>query len=123
MTEYTIGQILALEEQVWAALVAGDPAADARALSDDFLGVYSTGFADRTQHAALLDNGPIVADYQLSDVKMRVLADDVVLLTYAAVYSRRADAAETSKMYVSSIWQKIDGVWKNIFSQDTDADE
>lgn len=121
MADYEIEEFLALEEQVWAALVAGDPEADARALSDDFLGVYATGFADRDEHAALLDDGPIVSDYAISEAKMRVLAEDVVLIAYAADYTRAPDG-KRSKMYVSSIWQRIDGDWKNTFSQDCDAE-
>jgi len=39
---------VALESRVWDALVRGDADADADLLATDFLGVYATGFADRS---------------------------------------------------------------------------
>jgi hypothetical protein len=40
-------EVIKLEGRVWAALVHGDSKADARLLSGDFLGVYSSGFAGK----------------------------------------------------------------------------
>ena len=42
------------------ALAAGDAVGDRALLSDDFVGVNPTGFADRAAHAAELDDGPTV---------------------------------------------------------------
>ena len=39
--------VLALETEVWQALVDGDADADARLLSADFVGVYPDGFSSR----------------------------------------------------------------------------
>ena len=53
--EHDIEQFIRLEREVWEALANGDGQADGRLLSDDFLGVYTVGFADR---AAPSPNSP-----------------------------------------------------------------
>jgi hypothetical protein len=125
MTSYTVDQFVQLETQIWKALASGDAAADERLLSDDFLGVYASGFAGKAEHAGQLLAGPMVSDYELSDARVQVLADGLVLLAYRAQWARckdgRVGARET--MYVTSIWRLSDGVWMNVFSQDTSANE
>ena len=119
----TLQQLVALESQVWDAFVAGDADADARVLADNFIGVYSTGFASRAEHCAPLRNGPIAQRYEIRDPKILVLSDSLVMLLYLAVWER-ANAVLNSvaeKMYISSLWQRADGNWKNVFSQDTTA--
>jgi hypothetical protein len=113
-----IDTLLELEHAVWRALVEGDPDADARLLSEDFLGVYPTGFAGRSVHVGQLASGPTVAEYELHDAQLVMIADDAALLVYRAVY-RRPDRADREAMYVSSLWRRRDGAWLNTFSQDT----
>jgi hypothetical protein len=112
-----------LERAVWQALKDGDAAADARLLSDDFLGVYSTGFAGKSDHVAQLQGGPAVAWYELSSAHIMVLADDLVLLSYFARFGRAGfqKEAEPQAMYITSIWRRQRGSWLNVFSQDTDC--
>lgn len=112
---------LELESKVWEALVAGDMQIDASLLADDFLGVYSSGMAGKEEHAAQLEGGPTVADYSLSDARLLMLAEDTVLLTYLARWTRRATGKQDA-MYITSIWKKSGEVWLNIFSQDTKAE-
>lgn len=116
-----IEQFLELETEVWEALVAGDAKADATLLAAHFLGVYSDGFAGRTEHAGQLSNGPTVAQYEISDAKLQILAEDVVLLAYYAQYMpiKNGKVVAPEAMYVTSIWQRYDDIWKNVFSQDT----
>src|SRR3954452_17981412 len=114
----TIDQLIALEIEVWDGLVRGDRAADERLLSDDFLGVYPTGFGDRSAHAGQLAGGPTVAAFELSEAQMLVISDVTALLAYRADYVR-AGAVETESMYVSSLWCRRHGHWVNVFSQDT----
>jgi hypothetical protein len=110
-----------LERQVWEALRTGDPAADARLLAADFLGVYETGFADRAGHAAQLGDGPLVHDYLIDRERLLPLGTDAALLAYRARFQRHGDdrRAPAHTMFVSSIWQRRDGAWVNVFSQDT----
>jgi len=118
--QHDIEQFIALETQVWEALVRGDGEADGRLLSDDFLGVYTVGFADRGAHVAQLADGPTVSGFALGEAHLMVLADDMVLLAYRADFSRPGDD-ERESVLISSIWQERDGTWVNIFSQDTPA--
>ena len=112
--------LLLAEHDVWKALVAGDEAADARALDDDFLGVYPTGFAGKNDHVAQLSGGPTVEAYRLSDVRVVACGPDHALLVYRADYIRPGATIEEA-MYVSSLWRHRDGDWINLFSQDTPA--
>jgi len=125
MTGLTIDDLLRLERGVWEALAHGDAAADARLLSDDFLGVYETGFAGRDDHVAQLHDGPTVTSYSLHEARMLELSGSAVLLAYRAQYDRVASTGgpEPAAMYVSSLWCRRDGRWVNVFSQDTPIDE
>ena len=111
-----------LESSVWEALVSGDASADERLLADNFLGVYSTGFAVRDEHVGQLASGPTVKSYSLSNARVMHLCPGTVVLSYLAIWSRRGSPAQQERMYISSIWQQQQGVWRNVFSQDTKAD-
>ena len=113
--------LLAQEHQVWAALVAGDAAADGALLAADFLGLYPDGYAGRADHAAQLASGPTVAEYRLSETRARWLTDGLGLLCYRAEY-RRPGGVEWERMWVSSIWRQAGAAWLNVFSQDTPCD-
>jgi len=121
MNTKMIEKFVNLETGVWEALVKGDGSADAALLSEDFLGVYETGFSNRTEHAAMLDNGPIVLQYKIENARLRVIGDGAVLLSYLGCYTKPADPAKEERMYVSSLWEEVDGEWVNTFSQDTNA--
>jgi hypothetical protein len=122
MTTTTLEEILRLETGVWSALAAGDAVADAALLAEDFLGVYPTGFAARSDHTGQLLGGPTVAGYELTEVRLVELSADVVLLAYRARFVPAAETAPRT-MYVSSVWQRRDGRWRNVFSQDTPAQD
>lgn len=113
--------IVRLETAVWHALVAGDRAADEALLSDDFVGVYTTGFATRDDHVGELADGPSMFDFALDSIDVAELADGVARITYAADYRSRADAPQ-ERMYITSLWELRDGHWINTFSQDTPAE-
>jgi hypothetical protein len=124
MNTYSTAQFLALESKVWDALAAGDMSADERLLTDDFLGVYSSGFANRSMHVAQLRSGPTVLRYELSEARIMTLANDLVLLAYRADWVPN-DAADNAveTMYITSIWRREGADWRNVFSQDTPAEE
>ncbi len=117
-TAPSLADILKLETQVWAALVNGDASADRALLSTDFLGVYPSGFANRDDHVGQFADAPTMAEFKLSQEKLRILTPDIVLLSYRADYLR-PDATEWDAMLISSLWERRHGVWVNSFSQDT----
>lgn len=114
---------VALESQVWDALVRGDASADRELLGSDFLGVYPTGYADRSDHAGQLDDGPTIATYLIADPRLIRVDDAAVLLCYRAEYRRARGGrpSDQETMYISSLWTKRNGRWWNTFSQDTPA--
>jgi len=109
-----------LERQVWQALVDGDAGADRLLLADGFLGVYPEGFADRDEHVAQFASEPTVTAFSINGPHWIELGDDAHLLCYEARF-RRPGSDELHRMYVSSLWQRVDGRWVNTFSQDTPA--
>ncbi|NOC90951.1 DUF4440 domain-containing protein [Ruegeria sp. HKCCD6604] len=122
MTEHktapALSEILNLEKQVWMALVEGNASADRALLSADFLGVYPTGFANRDDHVGQFADAPTMAEFELSDERLRVLTPDIVLLSYKADYLRPG-ATTREAMLISSLWERRNDVWVNSFSQDT----
>jgi len=114
---------VALESRVWDALVRGDADADADLLATDFLGVYATGFADRSDHVDELVDGPTMASYSITDARLIRVSTSAVLLCYRADYVavRRGQAGSEETMYVGSLWTEREGRWLNVFSQDTPA--
>ena len=121
MASFSTEQFLELESEVWTALVTGDSEADGRLLADEFLGVYGSGFSRREDHVNQLQNGPTVASFDLSQGRIQVLAEDVVLLSYRAEWTPTSPAGEGEKIreFITSIWRRSDEGWRNIFSQDT----
>lgn len=116
-------ETLALERQVWNALVACDAEADRALLHPDFLGVYETGFANRDEHTDLGDT-PRFISYEITEPHLIEVSESARLLCYRADYTRAGSnsATEASEvMYISSLWTKADGTWTNRFSQDTMA--
>ena len=116
----TLDDIVACEVKVWEALVKGDPQADGAMLTEDFLGVYTSGFSDRAGHMAELSDGPTMAEYRLSEAQLKWLGKKRVTLSYRADY-RKPGSEAWEAMYISSIWELRDGRWLNSFSQDTPA--
>ncbi|MBS0563026.1 MAG: nuclear transport factor 2 family protein [Proteobacteria bacterium] len=115
-----LSEILSCEQAVWEALVKGDAAADHAMLAEEFLGVYPDGYGDRGGHAGQLASGPTVAAYELCEVRILAVGPDTAMLVYKARYRRTGRGAEEA-MYVSSLWQRRNGRWLNLFSQDTPA--
>jgi len=114
-----------LETKVWDALARGDADADRELLTTDFVGLYTTGFADRSMHAAQLDDGPTVNSYSISEARLLPVSATAVMLCYRADYRpiRDGAAGDDETMYISSLWTERDGRWLNSFSQDTPANQ
>ena len=117
-----LAEIETCETRVWEAMVQGDKSADAAALHADFLGVYSDGFAVKADHVQQLEDGPTIESFELSDCRVLPLGLNYAVFSYKADFLKKAKTAPEA-MYVSSIWQRTDGGWVNVFSQDTPAIE
>ncbi len=115
-----LAELETCERRVWEALVQGDKLADAEALHADFLGVYPDGFAAKADHVQQLEDGPTIERFELSDCRILPLGHDYMVFSYRADFLKKAKTVSEA-MYVSSIWQRSDGGWINVFSQDTPA--
>lgn len=118
--EKLLAELRVCETRVWRALVEGDMSADAASLDNDFLGVYSDGFAKKPDHVQQLEDGPTIDSFELSECRLMQLGQDYVLFSYRADFQKRTKTASEA-MYVSSIWRRTDKGWINVFSQDTPA--
>jgi hypothetical protein len=123
VTPVSLDTLIQLETQVWEALRTGDAAADGRLLAESFLGVYERGFAGKADHSGQLAEGPTVAAYQILEPRCVLLPPDAALLSYKATWTRlqKGVRGATETLYVTSIWQRTNGQWHNLFSQDTRA--
>ncbi len=125
MTEHKqdLAFFVELETRVWNALMRGDAAADESLLASSFLGVYGSGFASKQEHVRQLENGPTVESFSIEIPRLIELGPSIAVLSYCALWSRPSNSQlqYKSKMYVTSIWQKLGDVWLNVFSQDTPA--
>ena len=113
--------LLASERAVWAALRRGDAEADRAALHSTFLGVYPSGRAGRDDHAAQLEDGPSVEEWEIEAPVAMPLGPDHGLLSYIATFRR--PGGPTTRMAVSSVWGRDGDGWVNLFSQDTPLDD
>jgi hypothetical protein len=112
-------EIIALEKRVWEALVRQDVADYRRLVADDALmvigGMRSTG----AKEAEVLPQIVFPA-YELSEFKVIVLGDDIVLLHYTASFTSGHSSLSdfSGSYYVSSIWKRRQNGWQLVFNQD-----
>ncbi len=90
----------------------------AELLADDFVEIGSSGriFDKQTTIAALQHESPV--EILLTDYRARMLAPDVILVTYRAIRSASVPAQPTQSLR-SSIWKQLDGRWRLVFHQGT----
>ncbi len=103
VSQLLLEDLVRLESQVWQALVDGDADADRRMLSDDFLGVYPTGFADRESHVGqLLDGNVVRVARRATPGRVRLCRDPVVPGRIQApnLYRAVADAERVCQLVV-----------------------
>jgi hypothetical protein len=107
-----------LEERLLQADVRRSTTDVGDLLADDFVEFGSSGriFDKPATMAALQYESP--TEIALVDYRARVLAPDVVLVTYRAVRSASTLAASTQSLR-SSIWRKLDARWQLVFHQGT----
>ena len=107
-----------LEERLLQADVRQSAQDVAKLLADDFIEFGSSGriFDKQTTIAALKHESP--TEISLTDYQARILAPDIVLVTYRAVRSTSAPA-QTIQSLRSSIWKRLDSRWQLVFHQGT----
>src|SRR5215470_6153413 len=114
---------IAKEKEVWEALKSKNKAADSQLLAEDFLGLYDTGFATRSDHVKQMDDSYAIDTYTIQDSRVVRLDPKMALLLYKSTCKGSGDWETycSRPVYVSSLWVHRDGRWLALFSQDTPA--
>ena len=107
-----------LEERLLQAGVRQSANDVAELLADDFVELGSSGrIFDKQATIDALQHESTV-EIRLTDYRARILAPDVILVTYRAVRSASAPAQATQSLR-SSVWKRLDGRWRLVFHQGT----
>ena len=108
-------ELIELERQYWQAIKARD-AKTAMRLSDDpclVVGAQGVGELKREALGEMLKRAPYtLRDYELSEVKVRFVRDDVALVAYKVHEDLDVEGAPLSLDAAdSSTWVRRDGSW------------
>lgn len=114
-TEQTGKELLALEKKYWAALKAKD-SSTAASLSDEpcvVVGPQGVAELDRSALVGMMENAFYeLHDFELEDVHVRRLTDDVVVVAYKVKEDLEVDDEPVKlEAYDSSVWVRRDGKW------------
>jgi len=105
----------------WDALKNKDKAAYGALLADDYQGVEVDGQGERTKLQALneLVNSN-VSKYTLWGFKMIPLGPDAACVIYeVTIQFPPRSAVRFSRVYITELWVKRDGQWKELHYQET----
>jgi hypothetical protein len=105
----------------WQAIKNKDKKAYAELLADDYQGVEVDGKGERTKSQALNELGAgNIFNYTLWGFKVIPLAPDSALVIYESTMQfTPTSAVRYSRIYISEIWVKRDGQWKELHYQET----
>jgi hypothetical protein len=105
----------------WEALKNKDKKSYAALLADDFQGVEVDGKGERTKVQALNElAGENVYNYSLWGLKVIPLGPDAALVIYESTMQFPPKAAiPFSRVYISELWVKRVGEWKEVHYQET----
>ncbi len=105
----------------WEALKKKDQKAYGELLADDYEGVEIDGRGERTRMQAIneIADGNI-SDYTLWGFKLIPLSSDIALVVYESTMQfPPKSAVRFSRVYITEIWVKRQGEWKELHYQET----
>jgi hypothetical protein len=116
-------ELVKLEKQSWAAWKNHDGKFFENFLSDDHVELGIGGPANKAQVVKSVASGMCeVKDYTLKNFALQMLAENVALLTYYESQETTCGGnAVPSPCWVSSLYMKRDGRWRNVAYQQTQA--
>jgi hypothetical protein len=105
----------------WEALKNKDKKAYGDLLADDYEGVEVDGRGERTKLQALTELADTnVADYTLWGFKVISLGPDAALVIYeSTIQFPPKSVIRYSRVYISELWAKRAGQWKEVHYQET----
>jgi hypothetical protein len=108
-------EILSLEKQFWQSMIDKDSDAGARLTADPCLvtGAQGVGRIDRKAFAKLMETGTwVLHDFDLSDVKVEKVTDDVAVIAYKVREDLTVDGKKlTLEAADASTWVRDDDGW------------
>lgn len=113
-----------LEEKIqaeWEALKNRDRKAYSGLLADDYQGVEVDGKGERTKTQALNElNDSNISNFTLWGFKLLPLGPDAALAIYeVTIQFPPKSAIRYSRLYISELWDKRAGEWKELHYQET----
>jgi uncharacterized protein (TIGR02246 family) len=105
----------------WEAFKNKDKKAYGDLLADDFIAVEDDGEGTRGKYAAINEvDRSVVNNYLLKMVSVRQLGPDTAFITYEVtmVFPPKAQV-RYKRVYVTEVWTKRDGQWKEQHYQET----
>ena len=114
-------QLVQLEKRSWEAWQKRDGDFYRRFLSDDHVEVGGSGLSTKKEVADFVGSSAcVVKSYKLSDFKLTRFNEQTALLTYHAEQETTCrHGAVPSPVWVSSLYVKRKGEWKNALYQQT----
>jgi ketosteroid isomerase-like protein len=113
-----VDQAWQLEQDSWAAVVAGDAATFfSKIMTDDAFVVVPEGVLDRNALVASLQEPPSWQSYDLTDERLVLLDGETVLISYRVRTS--GDDASGHRGQVTTMYRWLDGGWALAFRQYT----
>ncbi len=105
----------------WEALKNRDKTAYGALLADDYQGVEIDGFGEKTKLQSLNELAASnIANYSLWGYKFIPLNPDAAFLIYEVTMQYPPKSAvRFSRVYVTELWVKRDGEWKELHYQET----
>ena len=105
----------------WEALKNRDKTAYGALLADDYQGVEIDGFGEKTKLQSLNELAASnIANYSLWGYKFIPLNPDAAFLIYEVTMQYPPKSAvRFSRVYVTELWVKRDGAWKELHYQET----
>jgi hypothetical protein len=105
----------------WDALKNKDKKAYAELLADDYQGVEVDGSGERTKLQAVNELANTnVSNYTLWGLKVIPLGQDAALVIYeSTIQFPPKSVVHFSRVYISELWVKRDGQWKELHYQET----
>jgi hypothetical protein len=113
-------QLFAYEKQGWDAAKKRDFAALAALMPDDYQELDQDGLRNKAQSIAVAKDLTLTA-VTLSDAKLTMVANDVVLLTYKAALAGKykGDPLPAKPYYYGALYRYRAGQWMCVFFQET----
>lgn len=116
-------QLIALENQSWAAWKGHDGKFFESFLSDDHVEMSPIGAASKESVVkGVAAGGCIVKDYSVGQFGFVRLSDDAAVLTYHAAQTTTCGSAPVpSPVWATSVYAKRNGRWMNVVYEHTPA--